>query len=236
MAMLAFERGGVLRPDAELLGVGAGNEPTIYALTQRVKRVFATDLYAAGKWKESAANTMLFDPGRYWGGEWDPQRLVVQHMDGRELQYADASFDGIFSSSSIEHFGDFDDVARSLVEMHRVLRPGGVVSLSTEFRLGGPPPGMPGVLMFDRAQLESLLFGRGLSWQLLDGELDTSMSAATRATMQPFRDADRDVRQHVKRHGALYWDRLEWSGHPHIVLKEGEREWTSVHVALRKRG
>ena len=43
------------------------------------------------------------------------------------LRYPDDTFDGIFSSGSIEHFGDLQDVANAAYEMGRVLKPGGVL-------------------------------------------------------------------------------------------------------------
>src|SRR5204862_4394011 len=107
------------------------------------------DLYLEpGDWEQTAATSMLIDPGRHAVIPWNPRRLVVQHMDARELRYEDESFDGIFSSSSIEHFGDHADVERAVSEMFRVLKPGGVLSLSTEFRLAGDGPGLPNVLLF----------------------------------------------------------------------------------------
>src|SRR5262245_2497631 len=45
MTLRAFRDFGVLREDAEVLGVGAGKEATLYWLTNHVRRVFATDLY-----------------------------------------------------------------------------------------------------------------------------------------------------------------------------------------------
>ncbi len=42
------------KASAEILGAGAGHEPTIYLLSQQVKRVFATDVYLApGMWAET---------------------------------------------------------------------------------------------------------------------------------------------------------------------------------------
>lgn len=45
-------------------------------------------------------------------------------LDCRALPYADASFDTVFSSAAFEHIRDLD---RALLEMRRVLRPGGVI-------------------------------------------------------------------------------------------------------------
>jgi hypothetical protein len=115
MAALPLSRGGMLRDDAEALGVGAGNEPTLFWLTNHVRRIFATDIYLnPDSWTESADVSMLVDPAVHWPFEWQPRRLVAQHMDGRGLRYEDESFDAIFSSSSLEHFGDRQDVERSI--------------------------------------------------------------------------------------------------------------------------
>jgi SAM-dependent methyltransferase len=235
MAVLAFRTHGVLRPDAEVLGVGAGNEPTLYWLTNHVRRVFASDLYLGDEWAESAAPVMMVDPGRFWPGPWDPQRLVVQHMDGRELLHPDASIAGIFSSSSIEHFGDHADVARTIDEAYRVLEPGGVLSLSTELRVGGDAvgEGLPGILLFTPAQIEELVIRR-CPWEPI--QWAPMPSAATMAGMLQFADAIKDVQAHVAQHGAIYFDRLVWSQLPHLVLEHEGYQWTSVHLALRKPG
>jgi SAM-dependent methyltransferase len=58
-------------------------------------------------------------------------------MSSVDPRYEGESFGGIFSSSSIEHFGEFDDVARSVQEIARVLRPAGVATVSMEFRIEG---------------------------------------------------------------------------------------------------
>jgi SAM-dependent methyltransferase len=226
---------GVLHDRAQVLGIGAGNEPTIFALTRRVRRVYATDLYLeGGDWRESANTSMLFDPGRHWPSAtpWNPRRLVVQHMNALDLAYEDATFDAIFSSSSIEHFGTPDEVRRSVIEMHRVLKPGGVLSISTEFRLAGPPPGLPGILLFDADDVRTIFLG-DRPWEPVDS-LDFSLSAATLATAIPFAEAAGDVRRHVETHGCLVFHRLDWSRYPHIVLREGDWLWTSIHLALRK--
>jgi SAM-dependent methyltransferase len=150
------------------------------------------------------------------------RRLVVQHMDALDQAYEDGSFDGIFSSSSIEHFGGPEEVRRAAAEMHRVLRPGGVLSLATELRLEGPPPGLPGTLLFDERELLELIVG-DLGWRLAD-RLDATVSPATRAGEVPFAVAAADV----ARGG------VEWSRYPMLVLREGAHVWTSVHLALVK--
>lgn len=233
-AVLSLREKNLLNPTAEVLGVGAGNEPTIFYLTRHVRRVFATDLYlASGAWRESANESMLLDPGHHWPASWNPRRLVVQHMDARDLRYEDASFDAIFSSSSIEHFGTPDDVRRSMREMFRVLKPGGRLSLSTEFRLDGPPSGIPSVLLFSRREIEDVLID-DLAWDLAS-PLDTGVSAATLAHETPFSEVLRDLRKHRRKHPTIALHALEWSRYPNVVLREKDRAWTSVHLVLDKR-
>jgi SAM-dependent methyltransferase len=233
MTAAALARGGALHAGAEILGVGAGNEPTLFWLTRHVRRVFATDLYLdADAWGESADTSMLSRPEAHWPFSWRADRLVVQHMDGRELRYESGSFDAIFSSSSLEHFGDHDDVRRAVREMHRVLRPGGLLCLSTELRLKGATPGLPDILMFDQDELNDLVIENG-PWEPLDS-VDLSVSAETLDTVTEYERSAADVRNHVSRERWLVFHRLDWSTYPQIVLRHGELWWTSVHLALRR--
>lgn len=127
---------GAIRRDATLLGVGAGHEHTIWHLSNLVEMVHATDMYLMDDfWDEWAPRDMMIAPEQFATCPYDAQRVVIQHMDGRVLRYPDNYFDGIFSSSSIEHFGTLDEIAQAAAEMGRVLKPGGVLSISTEVRL-----------------------------------------------------------------------------------------------------
>jgi SAM-dependent methyltransferase len=233
MAIRALKAGGVVTPTAEVLGVGAGNEPTVFYLTNHVRRVFATDLYLGTNWRESANPVMMVEPKRYWPAAWNPRRLVVQHMNALDLQYEDGSFDGLFSSSSLEHFGTSDDIRRSVREMARVLKPGGVASISTEFRLAGAGPGLPNVLMFDERQVREWIIG-GADWEPVSPPVFT-VSEATRKAELDFARASKELRKHVKKHGEILFHHLTWETYPHVVLRRKEYVWTSVHLALRKR-
>jgi SAM-dependent methyltransferase len=208
---------GAVHRHAEILGVAAGVEETSFWLTNHVRRVFAIDRYLdpAG-WDRDAPRSMLLTPGEHAPCAWNEQRLVVQHMDARELRYVDGSFDGVFCSSSLEHFGGEQDLRRALAEMWRVLKPGGIATLSTEFRLRGPPPGLPGTLMFDGAELDELIV-RAFPWELVQ-PLDLSISERTLTTKLRLADA---VAATAPRF-------------PHIVLTDGDLMFTSVHLALRK--
>jgi SAM-dependent methyltransferase len=244
---------GVLGGEAEILGVGAGREETMFWLTREVKRVFATDLYLAeDSWSVSDSSAeMLIDPGLATELDWDPERLVVQHMDALDLRYEDESFEGIFSSGSIEHFGSLHDIRRGVEEIWRVLKPGGVAAISTEYRLEGPPPGLSGTVMFDEAQLREVVLD-GIDWELA-APLELSISEATLSTEIDWRSMHENfdprplppptLRQHIR---ARLPGRLRWTppdqpeprqlptSYPHLVLRLDDLVWTSVQLALIK--
>jgi SAM-dependent methyltransferase len=227
MAARALAAAGVLLRRAELIGIGAGGEPTLFWLTTQVERVVATDLY-----EEPESAGMLSDPGRFWPGSWEPERLVVEQMDARELEYPDATFDAAFSSSSFEHFGDPTDVRRAVEEACRVVRPGGVLAISTEMRFAGEPPGIPGTLLFSEEELVET-FVEGLPLEPF-GPVDLAVSPATEATVWPLVGFAADVEAHLAEHGELHFHELRWSRYPHVVLEHEGRRWTSFHLALRR--
>jgi SAM-dependent methyltransferase len=228
-AVRSFAEGDVLRPDATVLGIAAGNEPTIFWLTNHVERVFATDLYLSPGWEESASAEMLTKPGVGWRGVSNRRRLVVQHMDALDLAYENDVFDGIFSSSSIEHFGGVEEVSRSIEEAWRVLRPGGIFSVSTELLVAGAGPGLPGILMFTWDQLDEL-FPRD-HWEWIEPVRRTMPSDPS----VPFAEAVEYLQDHhVASHGHIEWADLHWRRYPHVVLSHEGLQWTSVHLALRK--
>ncbi|MBX6314123.1 MAG: class I SAM-dependent methyltransferase [Isosphaeraceae bacterium] len=224
---------GAVRDDAEILGVGAGNEPTLFWLTNRVRRVFATDRYLIGDdWTTAVQGAMLVDPARHWPSAWNPRRLVVQHMNPLDLRFENNSIDGIFTCDTIEHLPRALDVRRAMAEMYRVLKPGGVLSLATQFRLTGPAPGMPGTLLFNEDELHEKILG-GQPWELAE-PFDPAISEATLATAVDFHEATAEVDQHLRAYGQLLHHRLEWSRYPHLVLRAEAWTWTSAHLALRK--
>lgn len=144
--------------DKEVLGVGAGTDRTIVEVCERGGRMWATDLYAQpGGWAANAMPRMLFDPEGCFGKQFDARRLVVQHMDARRLRFPGAMFDRVVSLSSIEHFGTDLDIARAANEIGRVMKPGAIAAIVTEYKISGDGQGWPGVRLFDQRELEELI-------------------------------------------------------------------------------
>jgi ubiquinone/menaquinone biosynthesis C-methylase UbiE len=130
---LFIEDVGKLDERAEVLSVGAGREEVVYWLANRVGRVVAADIYGAGEFAgREATASMLTDPGAFAPYPYRVERLEIRSTDARALEFADESFDVVYSLSSIEHFGSSNDIARAAREIGRVLKRGGYAFVVTE--------------------------------------------------------------------------------------------------------
>jgi len=140
--LFGLTRLGAIGEETRVLSVGAGHEPVLYWLANRVARVVATDLYE-GAWRAERAMegdaAVLHRPEAFAPFDYRRDRLIFLKMDGRALAFADGAFDVVYSLSSVEHFGGFEGARAAVAEMARVLRPGGVLALATEYCLAGPP-------------------------------------------------------------------------------------------------
>jgi SAM-dependent methyltransferase len=139
--LFGLKRLGKIDEATSVLSVGAGHECVLYWLANHTGRVVATDLYE-GRWQSSAGREgdvgVLERPEDFAPFPYRRDRLTFCQMDGRTLEFPDGEFDVVYSLSSIEHFGGFDGARASIVEMARVLKPGGVLVLATEYIVSGP--------------------------------------------------------------------------------------------------
>jgi SAM-dependent methyltransferase len=142
--IFGLQRLGRLTETASVLSVGAGHEPILYWLANHVRMVVATDLYE-GEWQSKFSREgdpgVLHDPSAFAPFPYRRERLSFLRMDGSRLAFADASFDVVYSLSSIEHFGGVDGARGSVAEMARVLKPGGILALATEWCVRGTAGG-----------------------------------------------------------------------------------------------
>jgi SAM-dependent methyltransferase len=130
---LFLEDVGLLDEETEILSVGAGHEEVLYWLCNYVRRVVATDIYGEGDFADREADhVMLSDPSAFAPYPYREDRLDVRRMDARALEFEDATFDAVFSLSSIEHFGSPQDIVSASNEIGRVLKPGGYAFIVTE--------------------------------------------------------------------------------------------------------
>lgn len=125
----------------DLVGVGCGREPLIPMLAKHAERLTATDLYdMTGAWADAEQR-----PDRIWP---ELKNLSVHPMDMRKVDLPEGSADFIWSLCAVEHVGQADDVVDTVRQIGRLLRPGGVFVLTTEytfddesFYLAGKPSG-----------------------------------------------------------------------------------------------
>jgi SAM-dependent methyltransferase len=133
MLGLYLEDVGALREDVRALAVGAGHEEPLFWLANRVGQVIAIDIYGEGGFAgREAQRSMLTSPQEFAPYPYREDHLEVRGMNALELEFPDASFDVVYSLSSIEHFGGPKDLKRAAREMSRVLRPGGHLVIVTE--------------------------------------------------------------------------------------------------------
>jgi SAM-dependent methyltransferase len=212
-----LERLGMLQPDHRAIGVGAGRECVIFWLGDRLKKVVATDLYGNDDWtfkggKEADAG-VLIDPQKFCPRPIRREVIEFRVMDGTDLgTYDDGSFDFAWSLSSIEHFGGHVRAQEAVREMARVVRPGGVVVIATEFLLLADQEHPE---YFNRSDIERYVVGASPSLELVE-PIDWSWP-------QP----EYLVDSVVSPQGV---DRTR----RHVVLNDGEVQWTSILMFFRR--
>ena len=235
MAVRTLADHGVLRRDARVLAVGPGTPDTVLYVTRLCGEVVAADTREWRPGPERAAardgHTDAAAPFAFRA-----ERLTVRHLDVRFLDYPDAYFDAILTWSLEDLARHAQGIAAVLSEMERVLRPGGILSLTTEIQLSvdplrqprSPRTPAPASDVIQRAVAQA----GGL--EPLAG-MDLAVSHPTRATS---RDAARAfavwrARRARQPEGVVAPDWTYWDL-PHIVVERRGRRYTSAHMAWRR--
>jgi SAM-dependent methyltransferase len=209
-----LERLHALGPDKRVLGVAAGHECTLYYLANRSLVTVATDLYRGGfadSHAQEANPDFLARPQDYAPFPYRTDRLLPLPADALRLPFDDDSFDVVYSLSSIEHFGGHDRAAEAVREMARVLRPGGVACVATEYVLRGP-------------QHDEYFNARDLDHWVIGASGDLRLVEPLDRTEPPQEFFDDPV--------PLPDDPFH---HPHVVLQAGPTMFTSVVLFFEKR-
>ena len=128
---------GMLKPEHRAVGVGVGRECVIYYLADHITQVTATDLYGEAAWSTSGGKEadldLLAASKAQCPDTVDFSKIAFENQDGTQLTYKDDSFDFAWSLSSIEHFGGHEAAKKAVEEMARVVRPGGILAIATEW-------------------------------------------------------------------------------------------------------
>lgn len=206
-----MRRLGFLRDDVSVLSVGAGHEPILYWLANNVGGVVATDLYD-GAWRSTGAaegdRRVLTHPWEFSPFPYRRERLRFLPMNGTALGLAADTFDVAYSLSSVEHFGGWAGSRRSVEEMARVLKLGGLLVLATEWIVRGP----------SREEV------------FLPDEFRSLIDVASLELVEPL-----DDRVWARYAGSAIDLRRNPFETPHMLVKIDETVFTSVFVFLRKR-
>jgi SAM-dependent methyltransferase len=206
----------MIEPHHSALGVGAGRECVIYYLADHIAHVTATDLYGGAAWTAGGgreADLALLDQSKAaCPPSVDFSKISFETQDGTNLTYADQSFDFCWSLSSIEHFGGHPAAAQAVREMARVTRPGGIVAIATELLLLDEYRHEE---FFTRAEIDEWLVKASPDLALIeDIDYDTLPVSYLIDSVTVPTGVDRRRR--------------------HVVLNNGDLQWTSVMLFLRK--
>lgn len=115
----AFVRGN--SPHVVDLGAGSGRATVMVLLARPRSTVVALDIFSEGYGIEGNTTERLQANAAAAGAA---DRLDIRTGDMREMPLDSASFDGAVSAYAIDHLREAD-IARTLIETRRVLRPGG---------------------------------------------------------------------------------------------------------------
>jgi SAM-dependent methyltransferase len=211
-----LEQLDMVRPDHTAIGIGAGRECVIYWLADRLARVVATDLYGNEKWSAAggveADAAVMENPQAFCPRSVRLDSLEFRVIDGTDLSpFHDNTFDIAWSLSSIEHFGGHERAADAVREMARVVRPGGVVVVATEF-----------LLLNDQVHPE--FFNKN--------EIDQYIVSASPhlELVEPINWSLPPVDYLID--SVVAWDKIDRTRR-HVVINDGENQWTSVLLFFR---
>jgi SAM-dependent methyltransferase len=222
LGIVAMRRFGKLNKNSKAIGVGAGREEILFYLANNLNHVYATDLYDARDWKNFAPSDFPENPKKYAPFPYNEDALTVLRMDGTKLEFPSENFDIAFSFSSIEHFGgkNHSGALRSLKEIERVLKRGGIAVIATEYIINNKEHPE----FFNERTIYSDLINKLEKLKLVE-PLDLRITANTLDTV-------------IDYSSAIYWDTSmddEFKKtHPLILLRVRDILLTSIMLVFQK--
>jgi SAM-dependent methyltransferase len=132
---------------------------------------------------------------------------------GTDLDFKDSQFDFCWSMSSIEHFGGHDAAARSMREIARVTKPGGIVAIATEYLL---LPDQDHPEFFNKLKLQESIVGASEHLRLVS-------------------PIDFNTVPHEYLIDSVVIPAGMHRCRRHVVLNDGNVQWTSIMLFFQKR-
>jgi SAM-dependent methyltransferase len=210
-AVQAFEEAGVWNKEALGLSVAAGHERLLFYAANQIGHMVASDVYGEGDFVQGEAREGFLDNQKAFAPyPYREEKLSALWMNALHLEFPENLFDFAFCLSSVEHFGGVAQASRALAQMAKVVRPGGIVFVTTDCSLNGRTTNE----VFSPQQIEEICQQPELE---LVGPLDFRISPSSLETLLDMRGDKLDVQ-------------------PHINLKTFGVVFTSVALVLRKRG
>ncbi|HEY9388133.1 MAG TPA: class I SAM-dependent methyltransferase [Nitrososphaeraceae archaeon] len=207
-AILAMRRFGKLNNNSKAIGIASATEPLLFYLANNVKHVYATDLYDSSKDRHTPSD-FPENPKKYAPFPYKEDALTVLRMNATNLEFPSDTFDIAFSISSIEHFGgkNHSGALRCLKEIERVLKTGGIATITTEYILNDKDHQE----FFNKRTIYDDLINKLQKLQLVE-PLDLRITTKTL-------DAATGLYDNV---------------YPHILLRYGDTLFTSIMLVFQK--
>ena len=229
LGIIAMKRFGKLHNNNNTaIGIGAGKELILFYLANHLRHLHATDLYSTKDWKDFAPADFPENSSKYSPFPYNQSALTVLRMDGTRLEFPSDSFDIAFSFSSIEHFGGeaYSGALKSLKEMERVLKPGGIAIVATEYIINNKNPPDLTNQFYNESTIYSHLIDK-LDVMKLVEPLDLTISQKT---------LDKGI---IDASNAVDWDTSRVDddfkqANPYIVIKLGNMLVTSIMLVFQK--
>ena len=228
LGIIAMKRFGKLNKNSTAIGIGAGKELILFYLANHLGHLYATDLYSTKEWENFAPADFPENPSKYSPFLYNQSALTALRMDGTRLEFPSDSFDIVFSFSSIEHFGgeNYSGALKSLKEMERVLKPGGIAIVATEYIINNKKPPDVTNQFYNEYTIYSHLINKLEVMKLVE-PLDLTISQKT---------LDKGIIDAGK---AVDWDTSRVNdgfkqANPYIVIKLGKILVTSIMLIFQK--
>jgi SAM-dependent methyltransferase len=218
-----MRRFGKLNKNSKAIGIGSGTEPIPFYLSNNINHVYVTDLYEKTEgWKKAAPSDFPENPKKYAPFPYNEDALTVLRMDGTKLEFPSENFDIAFSFSSIEHFGgkNHSGALRSLREIERVLKRGGIAVIATEYIINNKEHPE----FFNERTIYSDLINKLEKLKLVE-PLDLRITTNTLDTVVEFFSVDAN------------WDNIDKEykkTHPLILLRVRNILFTSLMLVFQK--